>query len=182
MISILQNEVERRRGASNELAHNIEAFLNSEGTIKVLEGPIFKPKPPRHEPPPKPKAEPVKNPKGRSSFYYEQFNARMEFVSSIKELAKTMSIDQAMAATGRSESAMRRASFEGEFTFQSRCINNENDLKLIERLTALRDIGLSRRMACIQVEISGNLLIRLEKDYDFVYPKQWTKPKHPEAS
>ncbi|WLI32902.1 hypothetical protein [Pseudomonas sp. FP818] len=182
MISILHNEVERLRGASNELAMQREAFLSSGGTIQVLEGPNFKPPPARHEPPPRLKDDPVKSHKSKSSFYYEQFNERMEFVSSIREMAKTMSIDQAMAATGRSESTMRRASFEGEFVFQSRCIDRENDLKLIERLSALRDVGLSRRMACIQVEISAKLLGRLETDYDFVYPKRWTKPKPSEES
>lgn len=181
MISILQNEVERLRGASCALAHDIEAFLNRGGTIQVLEGPSFKLPPVRHEPPPTLKVETVRNHKSKSSFYYDQFTERMEFVSSIREMAKTMSIDQAMAATGRSESTMRRASFEGELSFQSRCIDRENDLRLVERLSALRDVGLSRRMACVQVEISPTLLRRLELDYDFVYPKRWTKPASPEA-
>ncbi|KAA8555164.1 hypothetical protein [Pseudomonas marginalis] len=177
MISILQNEVERLRGASNELAMQREAFLNSGGTIQVLEGVTFRPPPVRHEPPPRLKGEPVKNHKSRSSFYYDKFNERMKFVSMVREMAKTMTIDQAMEATGRSESTMCRAAFEGDFSFQRRRIDCEKDRKLIERLSALRDVGLSRRMACIQVEISANLLRRLEKDYGFSYPKRWTKPK-----
>ncbi|WP_337154965.1 hypothetical protein [Pseudomonas protegens] len=86
-----------------------------------------------------------------------------------------MTIDQAMAATGKSESAMRRAAHEGGFTFKSKVVDRERDLKLIERLSALRDAGVSRIAACRKVGISDTLLNRLVLDYDFSFPKRWEK-------
>lgn len=155
-----------------ELSLDIEAFLGKGGTIEVLQGPSFVPPPVRHEPP-KSAEEPVKvKPNGDT---YRPIAERMEYVSSIREMAKTMTVTEAMAATGKSESAMRRAAFEGDFKFVSKILNPEKDLKLIERLSALRDAGISRRMACVQAQISPTLICRLEQDYDFVYPKRWSK-------
>jgi hypothetical protein len=148
--------------------------LNKGGTIEVLQGPDFKPKPERHEPPPSVKAAASSKYKG-TWLSVDQIAERMAYVSSIGELAKTMTIDEAMKATGKSESAMRRAASEGDFKFVAKVMNPENDLRLIERLSALRDAGISRRMACQQVQISPTLICRLEQDYDFVYPKRWSK-------
>ena len=107
--------------------------------------------------------------------YEGQFAQRKAYVDTIRELAKTMTIDQAMAATGKSESAMRRAAHEGGFTFKSKIVDRERDLKLIERLSALRDAGVSRIAACRKVGISDTLLNRLVLDYDFNFPKRWEK-------
>ncbi|MGE8352788.1 MAG: hypothetical protein ACN6P5_19865 [Pseudomonas protegens] len=86
-----------------------------------------------------------------------------------------MTIDQSMAATGKSESAMRRAAHEGGFTFMSKVVDRGRDLKLIERLSALRDAGVSCRAACKKVGISDTLLNRLVLGYDFNFPKRWEK-------
>lgn len=107
--------------------------------------------------------------------YEDHFAQRKAYVDTIRELAKTMTIDQAMAETGKSESAMRRAAHEGGFMFKSKIVDREHDLKLIERLTALRDDGLSRIAACRKVGISDSLLHRLELTYEFSFPKRWEK-------
>ena len=148
------------------------AFFMSGKKVEVLES-KFEPRRPRKDldslqgksaarPPPK-------------RTYEDQFAQRKAYVDTIRELAKTMTIDQAMAATGKSESAMRRAAQEGDFTFKSKHADLDRDMKMIERLTALRDAGISRFSGCKQVEISDTLLRRLEMQYDFSYPKRWSK-------
>ncbi|WP_236203902.1 hypothetical protein [Pseudomonas protegens] len=149
------------------------AFFMSGNKVQVLESFRFQPRRPRKDlggqhdkrgTPPQPKRT-----------CEDQFAQRKAYVDTIRELAKTMTIDQAMAATGKSESAMRRAAHEGGFTFKSKIVDRERDLKLIERLSALRDAGVSRIAACRKVGISDTLLNRLVLDYDFNFPKRWEK-------
>ncbi|MFO3675751.1 hypothetical protein ACKWMZ_26700 [Pseudomonas protegens] len=148
------------------------AFFMSGKKVKVLES-KFEPRRPRKD---------LDSLQGKSAArpqpkrtYEDHFAQRKAYVDTIRELAKTMTIDQAMAATGKSESAMRRASHEGGFTFKSKVVDRERDLKLIERLAALRDAGVSRIAACRKVGISDTLLSRLVLDYDFKFPKRWEK-------
>lgn len=149
------------------------AFFMSGNKVQVLESYRFQPRRPRKDlggqhgkraARPQPKRT-----------YEDQFAQRKAFVDTIRELAKTMTIDQAMGATGKSESAMRRAAHEGGFTFKSKIVDRERDLKLIELLAALRDAGVSRIAACRKVGISDTLLNRLVLDYDFNFPKRWEK-------
>ncbi|MCY7264339.1 hypothetical protein [Pseudomonas protegens] len=162
-----------RSERQEELEAAKAAFFMSGNSIEVLEPFKFKPRRPRkdlggqhgkHAARPQPKRT-----------YEDHFAQRKAYVDTIRELAKTMTIDQAMAATGKSESAMRRASHEGGFTFKSKVVDRERDLKLIERLAALRDAGVSRIAACRKVGISDTLLNRLVLDYDFNFPKRWEK-------
>lgn len=149
------------------------AFFMSGNKIQVLEPFKFKPRDPRKDiDSPLSKS----GPRGKFKRTSEShFIRRLAYVDTIRELAKTMTIDQAMAATGKSESAMRRAAHEGGFTFKSKVVDRERDLKLIERLAALRDAGVSRIAACRKVGISDTLLNRLVLDYDFSFPKRWEK-------
>lgn len=173
------NMVRENASKSYELSMLERDFLNKGGTIEVLRGPDFKPKPERNEPTPSVKVAATSKYKG-TWLSIEKIADRMKYVSSIAEFAKTMTIDEVMQATGKSESAMRRAASEGDFRFVAKAMNPENDRRLIERLSALRDAGISRRMACKQAQISPTLICRLEQDYDFVYPKRWAKGKPPE--
>ncbi|WP_085600361.1 MULTISPECIES: hypothetical protein [unclassified Pseudomonas] len=148
------------------------AFFMSGNKIEVLES-KFEPRRPRKD-----IDSPLskRGPRGKFKRTSEShFTRRLAYVDTIRELAKTMTIDQAMAATGKSESAMRRAAHEGGFMFKSKIVDRERDLKLIERLSALRDAGLSRIAACRKAGISDSLLHRLELTYEFNFPKRWEK-------
>ncbi|MDD1149780.1 hypothetical protein M5G25_15910 [Pseudomonas sp. TNT2022 ID357] len=149
------------------------AFFMSGNKVQVLEPFKLKPRGPRKDLGRLPSKRGTRGKLKRTSDSH--FIRRITYIATIRELAKTMTIDQAMAATGKSESAMRRASHEGGFTFKSKVVDRERDLKLIERLTALRDAGVSRIAACRKVGISDTLLNRLVLDYDFNFPKRWEK-------
>ncbi|WP_267268547.1 hypothetical protein [Pseudomonas protegens] len=162
-----------RSERQEELEAAKAAFFMSGNSIEVLESFKFKPRRPRKDPGGQ-HDKSANRPQPKRT-YEDQFAQRKAYVDNIREFAKTMTIDQAMAATGKSESAMRRASHEGGFTFKSKVVDRERDLKLIERLTALRDAGVSRIAACRKVGISDTLLNRLVLDYDFNFPKRWEK-------
>lgn len=162
-----------RSERQEELEAAKAAFFMSGNKIEVLEPFKFKPRDPRKDiDGPLSKQGSRGNLKRTSESH---FTRRLAYVDTIRELAKTMTIDEAMAATGKSESAMRRAAHEGGFMFKSKIVDRERDLKLIERLTALRDDGLSRIAACRKVGISDSLLHRLELTYEFSFPKRWEK-------
>lgn len=162
-----------RSERQEELEAAKAAFFMSGNSIEVLEPFKFKPRDPRKDiDSPLSKSGPRGKHKRTSESHFVQ---RKAYVDTIRELAKTMTIDQAMTATGKSESAMRRAAQEGDFTFKSKHADLDRDMKLIERLTALRDAGISRFSGCKQVEISDTLLRRLEMQYDFSYPKRWSR-------
>ncbi|XSS65370.1 hypothetical protein ACP9OK_10525 [Pseudomonas sp. B11] len=148
------------------------AFFMSGKQIQVLKS-KFEPRRPRKDA----GSEHVKcSPRGSLKRTSEShFKRRLAYVDTIRELAKTMTIDEAMATTGKSESAMRRAAHEGGFMFKSKIVDQERDMKLIEHLTALRDAGLSRIAACRKAGISDSLLHRLELTYEFSFPKRWEK-------
>ena len=148
------------------------AFFMSGKKIEVLES-KFEPRRPRKDLDSLQSKSAARPPPKRT--YEDQFAQRKAYVDTIRKLAKTITIEQAMAATGKSESAMRRAAQEGDFTFKSKHADLDRDMKMIERMTALRDAGISRFSGCKQVEISDTLLRRLEMQYDFSYPKRWSK-------
>jgi transposase len=187
MISILQNEVERLRGASIELAHDIEAFLNSGGTIEVLEGPSFKPRE-RSEPPPSEKpvkkflrrqAEVAPLPMEPIDILAEK---RMRRVEQVMALAPTHTQTQVCLALNMTSTTLRRMSQEFGFKFKksthggSNSLSNQQnpdvrDAQLAERITAFRDLGISRRMACSKLTISYQTLERIVTQFNIDYPK-----------
>lgn len=173
MISNHLSLIERLRKSSNELSAQVTSWVAAGGTIEQAKPFKFEPRPLRKEAEYSAPAQTETTQTKRT--YQSQLAARMTYVASIRELAKTMTIDQVMAATGKSESAMRRAAQEGDFTFKSKHADLDWDMKMIERLTGLRDAGISRFSGCKQVEISDTLLRRLEMQYDFSYPKRWSR-------
>lgn len=187
MISILQNEVERQRGAAVELAHDVEAWVNSGGTIEVLEGPSFKPRE-RSEPPPSEKpakkflrrqVEAVPLPMEPIDILAEK---RMRRVEQVMALAPTHTQTQVCLALNMTSTTLRRMSQEFGFKFKksthggSNSLSNQQnpdarDAQLAERITAFRDLGISRRMACSKLTISYQTLERIVTQYGIDYPK-----------
>lgn len=187
MISILQNEVERLRGASNELAMQREAFLSSGGTIEVLEGPSFKPRE-RSEPPPseKPAKKFLRRQVEAAPLPVEPIDIlaekRMRRVEQVMALAPTHTQTQVCLALNMTSTTLRRMSQEFGFKFKKSTHGGSNSLsnqqnpdarnaQLAERITAFRDLGISRRMACSKLTISYQTLERIVTQHGIDYPK-----------
>ena len=103
-------------------------------------------------------------------------------VAQIRELAATMTIQQASGVAGLSISTLYRISVEGGFNFRDgreqnrgRATDKAEDARKCERLKALRDVGLSRHQVAMQMQISNKQLDRLISNYGIDFPKQKRK-------
>ena len=150
------------------------AFFASGGTIVVLEGFHYQPIPARRCPDPSPLSHDSIAPA------VDQRQARLD---ELRELSRTMTYEESQAATGLSKAALFRASRDGNFVFRrakrkaagvcareverqiQRNLKRIEELKLVERIRALRDQGLSRAQAAKEVGLSfGGLGLVIERN------------------
>lgn len=188
MISILQNEVERLRPASNELAAAVEQFIAAGGQIE--EGPAsgYIPKPITYSnqmpPAPKPfirrrveaapslKVDPIDPKAGRRAKQAER----------AKALSATHTQTEACFALGMTSKTVKALAKEFGFTFKRSTHGGyngpgrkkeiaERDAKFAERIKAFKELGLSRRVVCGKLAISNRTLERILIEYGIDYPK-----------
>lgn len=200
MISNHLSMVEALRPKSNELAHDIEAFLSSGGAIKVLEGPTFEPPPPRHEPPPRAKTvKPHKKAEAPKQHWLDKMAQRdlereeraakreqekADLLERVRKLAETMTHAQAEQQTGMARRTLQRFAIEGGFKFRPALktrrpqrISEEEDLKYAERIRAFKEVGLSRYQAMVQIGVTFKTFNRLLLKFDIDYPKARKGPE-----
>lgn len=107
---------------------------------------------------------------------------RLEQLSYLRGLAKTMTYSQARAHTGMSQSALYQASRDGGFSFQveprseraptTRTYTDPAvDRALAQQIAALRDEGLNRSQAKARLGISDRKFCRLIHLFSVDYPK-----------
>lgn len=188
MISNHLSMVEALRPASNELAHNIEAFLSKGGTIQVLEGPNFRPPPARHEPPPRKKAN---KPSPRRQAEPEELpvepldparDKRMKLLERVLAIADTHTQTEASMALGVGSRTLSRLSKEFDFKFRRSSHGGYNgaerqqalngrDERFVERIKAFKELGISRRQVCGKLAISCKTLDRILIKFGIDYPK-----------
>lgn len=97
----------------------------------------------------------------------------------IAEMAKTMTCQEVSEALGVPKNTLWTMSKREGFTFVPGCQGRRKtpynddaaDAKLAERITALRDVGLSRRQAQKHIGIGESVLIRIIKTYCIDFPK-----------
>lgn len=160
-----------RRQVMEELSAQIDRFFADGG--QVIEGKPFEyvPRPPakfNHQ-------LPVNERKVAAQKHRAEEAARIE---QIRELAKTMTYNEAARATGLSTATLHRIAKQGGFLFkvsEGRRSNGQKtdpaaDAAKLERLAILRDCGLSRAAVAKRMEISDKLLYRLIDDYGIDFP------------
>jgi hypothetical protein len=155
------------------------AFFQSGGKVEEVAGFEFRPKPPRKHPEPG-----EKKPKG-----IHQRGARLERSKQrsalIAEMAKTMTCREVSAAVGMAQTTLWTMAQREEFKFLPDTMGKPNarsdDAKLIERITALRDVGLTRHQVEKQMGIGSGTLRRIIDDYDIDFPKFRNRMKSSEA-
>lgn len=202
MISNHLSMVEALRPASNELAHNIEAFLSKGGTIQVLETPPEIPRV-RYEPPPtmkktKPvqaKAEPkpvfvdkmTLREKERSERQAMAAKERADLVEHVKTLAETMNYAEAVQRTGLSRKMLYLMAAKHGFKFKPAeyrngsdkrrgMIDEAHDIKTAERIKAFKESGASRTQAIGSMGITSGTFNRILAKFDIDYPKRTKGP------
>ncbi|RWU21273.1 hypothetical protein DM813_18975 [Pseudomonas alkylphenolica] len=148
------------------------AFFASGGQPTVLAGFSYKPPPFRRHPEPKPKI-----PKPVKESARQQRNA--ERTALIAEMAKTMTCREISQELGIPQNTLWTMSQRCDFKFvpgvqggrDSPYTDASEDAKLAERITALRDVGLSRYQVQKQMTICNRTLLRIIKAFDLDFPK-----------
>ncbi|WP_432755323.1 hypothetical protein [Pseudomonas sp. WMBT8] len=200
MISNHLSMVEALRPACNELAHDIEAFLISGGTIQVLEGPNFRPPPARHHPAPRPKPAKAASQEPKQMTCLDKMalrdierdemkalrdKAKDEELEYVRKLAETMTYTQAILITGMHLRTLHRLAEKGGFKFQRSDSRSNKDLRFIDEERDARNAGLireflargfSRNQARESTQTTRKSFERLLEKFGIDYPKDTKGP------
>ena len=187
MISILKNEVERLRPASEDIAARTALFLATGG--KIEEGPAsgYIPKPITYKtqmpPAPKPfvrrRVEAVPLPLDREDVREQ---ARLKLVEHMRQLSATHTQTEAAAALGISRRNVYKHATMNDITFKKperggannnyrRDQMGERDAKYAERIRAFLELGLTRRQCCGKLAINNKAFERIIAAHGIDYPK-----------
>lgn len=187
MISILQNEVERLRPASEDIAARTALFLATGG--KIEEGPAsgYVPKPITYKtqmpPAPKPfvrrRVEAVPLPLDREDVREQ---ARLKLVEHMRQLSATHTQTEAAAALGISRRNVYKHATMNDITFKKperggannnyrRDQMGERDAKYAERIRAFLELGITRRQCCGKLAINNKAFERIVAAHGIDYPK-----------
>ncbi|WP_209439659.1 hypothetical protein [Pseudomonas taiwanensis] len=114
---------------------------------------------------------------------------RASQLAEIRKMARTMTCQEVQEATGYSRQALFRAGREGNFVFrrpesknpevdkrevQRQIQRNEKrieELKLVERISALRDEGQHRAQVATQLELNYGTLVKIIERNNIDFPK-----------
>jgi DNA-binding Xre family transcriptional regulator len=150
----------------SNLAAAQEAFLRSGGKIDVLQTFEFKPLPPRIEPQ-----------LTQEEIELRQMADQIRTLSATMfklEMSKTMGISQdriqkicKQFGIKLSNGSGRKPNSKGAYT-----IDPEEDKRLVERLRALAEVGVTKHKARAQVDIGWHKLQRLVEQYKLPFPSR----------
>lgn len=167
-----------------DLGAAMSAFLSSGGTITVLDGFEYVPHRP-HRDIEVVRATPEKKQDPRLAL-------RESRIAEIRKMAKTMTAEEVQAATGWSREVLFRLGREGNFVFrkpvkppkvdrreEARRIKREagraEEAKLVERICALRDVGLTRNQVAKQIGMSCGGLLNIINRNNIDFPPAYVK-------
>ncbi|MBK3479875.1 hypothetical protein JJD66_27720 [Pseudomonas sp. MF6751] len=187
MISILQNEVERLRKSSNELAAQVAEFVAAGGEIEEAPPYNYKPKPITYSnqmpPAPKPfvrrRVEAAPLPLDREDVREQ---ARLKLVEHMRQLSATHTQTEAAAALGISRRNVYKHATMNDITFKKperggannnyrRDQMGERDAKYAERIRAFLELGITRRQCCGKLSINNKAFERIIAAHGIDYPK-----------
>lgn len=154
------------------------AFFQRGGQVQQIEGFKFTPPPERKHPEPT-----QKKPRGiqngvRQSKYSER-------ASVVMEMANTMTCREVADATGMAQTTLwtmaQREGFKFSPDLRGKPNARSDDAKLVEHITALRDVGLTRHQVEKQMGIGSGTLRRLLEEHEIEFPKFRNRAKSQEA-
>ena len=187
MISNHLSLVEQLRPKSNELAAQVAQFLASGGQIKVAEPIGYKPKPISYsnQMPPAPKPfvrRRVEAPPPPPTAFDARQQAREKLLDQVRGLSTTHTQVEVAAAVGISRKAIYNIAKEHDITFQRPTRGGANDsarleqvaardARLVERIRAFLELGITRRQCCGRLAIGNKAFERIIKAHGIDYPK-----------
>lgn len=200
MISLELSMVQHNQAESARLAAAMDEFISRGGQVSQVAGPIPAPRPYGYRAAPAPVDSPDRKPLPARRSKKETMQslriapdieeAQAKVVTQkrppadldrVRELAKTMSQRDVAGLTGISRKQLYSMARAYGFEFQAAAnggvanlVHNQSDpvedAKNVERIKAMRDIGVSRSQAARHMGISTCYLRRLIRDYAIDYP------------
>lgn len=187
MISILQNEVERLRPASDELAAQIAEYLAAGGEVEQGPSSGYIPKPITYSnkipPAPKPfvrrRVEAPDLPLDKDDI---RTQARLKMVEQIRQLGVTHTQTEVAAALGVSRRLIYNHAARYDITFKAPTrggarnlvpnqVDQARDERLAERIRAFLELGITRRQCCGRLAIGNKAFQRIIAAHGIDYPK-----------
>lgn len=142
MISLELSMVQHNRTESARLAEAMDAFMRNGGSVLQLESGIVRP----------------------DAIAMNYNSSRFDPDSKTSSMQRLRIIPEIQEAQAKSAEKVKRKSPKPKPA-------TEEDLKLVERIKAMRDLGITRKQACKHMQISSTLMTRLIVDYRIDYPK-----------
>lgn len=187
MISILQNEVERLRPASNELAARVAEFVAAGGEIEEAAPYNYKPKPITYstQMPPAPKPF-VRRRVEAAPLPYAPINARADkrtkMIGKVAELAANHTQKQVSEILKVSRRTLCGITQEFGIKFKKAVRGGnqdperqkqmeERDAQFAERIRAFMELGITRRQCCGKLAIGNKAFERIIAAHGIAYPK-----------
>ncbi|SDJ40147.1 hypothetical protein [Pseudomonas abietaniphila] len=200
MISLELSMVRHNQPKSAELAAAMDEYLRRGGQVSEVAGPIPAPRPYGYRTAPAPISSPDRKPLPPRRSKKETMHrlrivpdieeaqakpvktkAPPADLDRVRELAKTLSQGEVAELTGISRKQLYTMARAYGFEFQpaanggaANLVHNQSDpaedAKNVERIEAMRDIGVSRSQAARHMGISTCYLRRLIRDNDIDYP------------
>jgi len=187
MISILQNEVERLRPASNELAAQVAEFVAAGGEIEEAAPYNYKPKPITYstQMPPAPKPF-VRRRVEAAPLPYAPINARADkrtkMIEKVAELAANHTQKQVSEILKVSRRTLCGITQEFGIKFKKAVRGGnqdperqkqmeERDAQFAERIRAFMELGITRRQCCGKLAIGNKAFERIIAAHGIAYPK-----------
>jgi transposase len=169
---MMDNQILVGAQRQEELEAAKAAFFASGGQAEKLDGPTFKPLPFRRHPEPKPKIQ-------KKTKEDAKQQRSTERVALIAEMAKTMTCREISQELGIPQNTLWTMSQRCDFKFvpgvqggrTKPYTDATEDTKMAERITALRDIGLSRYQVQKQMSICNRTLLRIIKAFEIDFPR-----------
>ncbi|PUB43189.1 hypothetical protein [Pseudomonas sp. GV047] len=187
MISILQNEVERLRPASDELAAQVAEFVAAGGEIEEAAPYNYKPKPITYstQMPPAPKPF-VRRRVEAAPLPYAPINARADkrtkMIEKVAELAANHTQKQVSEILKVSRRTLcgitqefgikfKKAVRGGNQDTERQKQMEERDAQFAERIRAFMELGITRRQCCGKLAIGNKAFERIIAAHGIAYPK-----------
>ncbi|NIF15661.1 hypothetical protein [Pantoea sp. Cy-639] len=172
----------QREAVLAALNASIDSYFQAGGDVQSLPACDYVPRRPhRAQVSAKAETRPAKAAREKAREPGQRAAQRERRIAEVRELAKRMTYAQARAHTGLSTACLGRYALDGGFKFQpdpnrgkgnlgKQITDPAKDKALAERITAMRDVGVTMAQVCRRLEISYTQIHRIMRLFDIKFP------------
>lgn len=174
MISLELSAIQENAPRASALSDAVAAFVAAGGVIDVLPGPGFVPRPVHRQQEWNGRAVKGARPAPRPKKIDPREQAQQDLLLRAREIVAFMTMTEAAQHLGVSYDTVGRLSRQYDLQFQKRgrhVITDDEELRLVERIGAFADIGITRAVAAGRLGVCSQVVIRLAKKHGIEFKK-----------